>query len=149
MNFTDQDIVTLSGAHSLGRAHSRRSGFVGPWTSTPLVFNNAFFSLLVNNFERYKPKVLTNNKTLFVDDMGMMMLPTDIVLFVDPIFKTIVQQYAADQSIFFSEFKIAFAKLLENGVAAGLSEKFVSTKAMPLLSPLEGTTRSAAGDKVF
>ena len=30
--FTDQEIVALSGAHALGRCHSTRSGFEGPWT---------------------------------------------------------------------------------------------------------------------
>ena len=30
MGFNDQEIVALSGAHSLGRCHSDRSGFHGP-----------------------------------------------------------------------------------------------------------------------
>ena len=40
MGFNDREIVALSGAHTVGRCHLSRSGFDGPWTSTPLKFNN-------------------------------------------------------------------------------------------------------------
>ena len=33
MGFNDQEIVALCGAHTLGRCHSDRSGFLGPWTN--------------------------------------------------------------------------------------------------------------------
>lgn len=33
MGFNDQEIVALNGAHTLGRCHSDRSGFLGPWTN--------------------------------------------------------------------------------------------------------------------
>lgn len=29
-------------AHALGRAHADRSGFEGPWTKEPLVFDNRY-----------------------------------------------------------------------------------------------------------
>ena len=35
MGFNDQEIVALSGAHALGRCHTDRSGFEGPWTFSP------------------------------------------------------------------------------------------------------------------
>lgn len=35
MGFNDQEIVALSGAHALGRCHTDRSGFDGPWTFSP------------------------------------------------------------------------------------------------------------------
>lgn len=42
-----QEIVALSGAHTLGRCHMVRSGFDGPWTSNPLAFTNEYFTNLV------------------------------------------------------------------------------------------------------
>ena len=32
MGFNDREIVALIGAHTLGRCHADRSGYVGPWT---------------------------------------------------------------------------------------------------------------------
>lgn len=40
MGFNDQEIVALSGAHNLGRCHSDRSGFDGPWVNNPTRFSN-------------------------------------------------------------------------------------------------------------
>ena len=45
--FDDKDIVALSGAHTVGRCHLSRSGFDGPWTHTPLKFNNEYFRNLI------------------------------------------------------------------------------------------------------
>ena len=36
--FTDQDIVALSGAHTVGACHANRSGFEGAWTDEKLKF---------------------------------------------------------------------------------------------------------------
>ena len=46
MGFDDREIVALSGAHALGRCHADASGYVGPWSSTPLLFNNSYYGLL-------------------------------------------------------------------------------------------------------
>lgn len=48
MGFNDQEIVALSGAHAIGMCHGDRSGFIGPWTMSPLAFDNQFFLNLVN-----------------------------------------------------------------------------------------------------
>ena len=47
MGMSDQEIVALSGAHAVGMCHPDRSGFIGPWTTTALDFDNAFFVNLV------------------------------------------------------------------------------------------------------
>jgi catalase (peroxidase I) len=47
MGFTDQEIVALSGAHAVGMCHGDRSGFIGPWTTTALTFDNAYFVNLI------------------------------------------------------------------------------------------------------
>jgi catalase (peroxidase I) len=41
--------VALSGAHTLGRCHTDRSGFDGPWTNAPTTFSNLYFQELKNN----------------------------------------------------------------------------------------------------
>ena len=54
MGFKDQEIVALIGAHALGRCHTDRSGFEGPWTFSPTVFSNDFFTLLLNEKWNYR-----------------------------------------------------------------------------------------------
>jgi cytochrome c peroxidase len=48
MGFSDQEIVALSGAHAVGMCHPDRSGFIGPWTTSALTFDNAYFVNLVD-----------------------------------------------------------------------------------------------------
>ena len=47
MGFDDREIVALSGAHALGRCHTDRSGFEGPWTFSPTVMSNDYYRLLL------------------------------------------------------------------------------------------------------
>ena len=54
MGFNDQEMVALIGAHAVGRCHSDRSGFDGPWTFGPTTFSNEFFRLLVE--EKWVPR---------------------------------------------------------------------------------------------
>ncbi|GFZ49449.1 Cytochrome c peroxidase [Saitozyma sp. JCM 24511] len=82
-----QEIVALSGAHALGRCHADRSGFDGPWVVNPTRFSNQ-----------------------------LMMLPSDMALIEDAKLRPWVEKYAADQDLFFKDFSLAFAKLIELGV---------------------------------
>lgn len=54
MGFNDQEMVALIGAHSLGRAHSDRSGYDGPWDFSPTVMTNEFFRLLLEEKWNWK-----------------------------------------------------------------------------------------------
>lgn len=58
MGFDDREIVALSGAHALGRCHTDRSGFSGPWTFSPTVVTNEYFKLLLDEKWQWK-KVFT------------------------------------------------------------------------------------------
>lgn len=76
MGFNDQEIVALSGAHALGRCHSDRSGFEGPWQHSPTSFNNEYFNLLLSEPWEFKkwdgPKQYVDKAT-----KGLMMVSVE------------------------------------------------------------------------
>jgi len=115
MGFNDQEIVALSGAHALGRCHTNRSGYDGPWTFSPTTLTNDYFKLLFDEKWVLKkwngPKQLEDKKT-----RTLMMLPTDYVLVEDKSFKKFAKAYADDVDLFFKDFSKVVAKLFELGV---------------------------------
>lgn len=119
MGFSDQEIVALSGAHALGRCHTDRSGYWGPWTRAPNTFSNEYFRLLVE--EKWTLKTKHNGKAWtgpkqYEDPTGeLMMLPSDIALTKEPAFKSWVIKYAKDEALFFKDFSKAYQKLNELG----------------------------------
>jgi L-ascorbate peroxidase len=100
MGLTDQDIVALSGGHTLGRCHKERSGFEGAWTSNPLIFDNSYFKELLSG-----------------EKEGLLQLPSDKALLDDPAFRPLVEKYAADEDAFFADYAEAHLKLSELGFA--------------------------------
>ncbi|PWN35876.1 heme peroxidase [Meira miltonrushii] len=123
MGFNDQEIVALSGAHALGRCHTDRSGFEGPWTHSPISFTNEYYNLLFNekwSFRKWGgPKQYQDKST-----GGLMMLTTDMALVQDSSFRKYANQYAESEDKFFEDFSKAYAKLLELGVPEENFKKF-------------------------
>ncbi|ORX40127.1 heme peroxidase [Kockovaella imperatae] len=115
MGFNDQEIVALSGAHAMGRCHTDRSGFEGPWTFSPVTFSNEYFKLLLDEpwvWRKWKgPAQYEDKKT-----KTLMMLPTDMALIKDKSFRKYAEKYAKSEDEFFKDFSAVFAKLLELGV---------------------------------
>lgn len=116
MGFNDQEIVALSGAHNLGKCHTDRSGYEGPWVNNPTRFSNQYFKLLKKL--QWKKKEWAGPEQYVNSDFGdeLMMLPTDRALLGDPSFAVWVDKYADDKDLFFADFAKAFDKLLELGV---------------------------------
>jgi len=115
MGFTDQEVVALSGAHALGRCHTDRSGYDGPWTFSPTVVTNEYYKLLLNekwNWKKWNGPKQFEDKT----SKSLMMLPTDIALVTDKAFRPIVEKYAKDEAVFFKDFAAVITKLFELGV---------------------------------
>lgn len=119
MGFSDQEIVALCGAHTVGACHPDRSGFEGPWTANEKVFDNSYFVDLLNKKWEEEKVESTGNLQFGNHDGGVatMMLPADMSLLSDEGFRPWVEKYAADQALFFDDFAKAFAKLQELGVA--------------------------------
>lgn len=101
MGFTDKEIVALSGAHTLGRAHKDRSGFEGPWTKEPIVFDNSYFI-----------EILKEDP-----DSSLLRLASDMALLDEPETLALCKAYAEDKDLFFSDYAIAHQKLSELGLA--------------------------------
>lgn len=122
MGLNDQEIVALSGAHTLGRANPKRSGFGkestkytkdGPgtpggssWTPEWLKFDNSYF---IEIFKQSDPELLV--------------LETDDVLIRDDGFRPYAEKYAKDQDLFFKDYVQAHLKLSELG-AEWIGEPF-------------------------
>lgn len=129
MGFSDKDIVTLSGAHALGRCHTDRSGFEGPWTHSPTVLTNDYYKLLLDEKWGWRkwdgPRQFEDKST-----KSLMMLPSDMALVQDKKFRPTVEAYAKDQALFYTEFGKAFATLLELGVPFKEGTKPVELKPL-------------------
>lgn len=99
MGFNDAEITALSGAHTLGRAHKERSGYEGPWTKQPVVFDNSYYV-----------EILKENP-----DPDLLRLESDLALLTQPETKALCEAYARDSDVFFKDYTEAHIKLSELG----------------------------------
>jgi cytochrome c peroxidase len=143
LGFTDAQAVALIGAHSVGRAHSRSSGFTGAWTRAPTRFGVGYFDELVR--QTWVRRVQTRSgKVRFTDAAThtLLMLPSDLALLRDAEYARWVRAFAASRALFFTHFAAAFARLLELGVAfPDDDEAAVPRVVFPRSAPAAGGRR--------
>ncbi|MFS7898079.1 putative L-ascorbate peroxidase [Helianthus anomalus] len=92
--FSTQELVALSGAHTLGS-----KGF-----GNPVIFDNAYYKVLLE-----KPWLSSAGMT------SMVGLPSDRALVDDDECLRWISKYADDQDLFFEDFKNAYIKLVNSG----------------------------------
>ncbi|XP_062232856.1 peroxidase 41-like [Phragmites australis] len=138
--FTIQELVALSGAHTLGFAHCKefadrifRGGSKGGGAAPPHdpTMNPAYAKGLQDACKNYlrDPTIAAFNDVMtpgkfdnmyFVNlQRGLGLLSTDQELWSDPRTRPIVQRYAANQTVFFADFARAIGKLSVQGVKTG------------------------------
>jgi len=129
MGFNDQEIVALSGAHTLGRAFKERSGTVKEGygsrngtqytRDTNIARNDNRSGVGMAGGRSWTKKWLSFDKAYYDDipsgNAQLLQLSTDKVLWIDAEFKKYAQQYAKDQNKFFEDYVKAHVKLSECG----------------------------------
>lgn len=130
MGFNDQEIVALSGAHTLGRAFKNRSGTVpegyGDRNATKYTKSDSVGirsdgkkGVGMAGGRSWSKQWLSFDHGYYGDVKSgngqLLQLSTDKVLFVDPEFKKYADLYGKDQNRFFEDYCKAHVKLSECG----------------------------------
>ncbi|CAK8533676.1 unnamed protein product [Lathyrus sativus] len=130
--FTVEEMVALSGAHTVGFSHcSEFSSEIYNNSSSPSSYNPRFAEALRNACRDYQKNptlsifndVMTPNKfdNVYFQNLpkGLGVLKSDHGLFSDPLTKPFVETFAADEDRFFKVFASSMQKLSLLGVKTG------------------------------
>lgn len=133
--FSVQEMVALSGAHTIGFSHCKEfsSGIYNysKVSKCDPQYSSRFASALQNACADYKNNptlsvfndIMTPNKfdNLYFQNLpkGLALLKSDHALNSDPRTKSFVKMYAADEKLFFQAFARAMEKLSNYGVKSG------------------------------
>jgi L-ascorbate peroxidase len=126
MGFNDEDIVALSGAHTIGRAFADRSGTCPFASGKPSAYtgesnvarHDGKSGVGMQGGQAWTKKWLKFDNEYFTaggSDKDLLWLPTDQCLKEDAKFKPIFEQFARDQGAFFQAYARAHKKLSELG----------------------------------
>ena len=139
-----ETVALIGGGHTIGKAHGKcpagagpnplaspydpwpglcghnfpndtaSSGLEGQWTTFPLVWDNEYFTQLIN--DEYELEVGSGGKFQWKNtNNGNMMFTTDYALMHDDEYSEIVQEFANDIEKFDEAFSHAWAKLVTSG----------------------------------
>ncbi|CAH1780374.1 unnamed protein product [Owenia fusiformis] len=137
LNLSDDEIVALMGAHTLGKARKANVGFNGAWVQKKALLNNGYYVDMIDSSLGWTQSDLNagnNRAARWQWDQGQrMMLNTDMNLYKeldlsandgssactysscpDASTKAKVEAYAASNTLWISEFGPAFEKMIEN-----------------------------------
>merc|ERR1712113_995469 len=120
MGMNDTETVALiGGGHAFGHTHIYTSGFTGPWTTTPFMWSNEFFTALkAHEWEKYTSPMgqwQWRTKDCNGPMSKVMRLTFDLALLEDDEYHRIVTDFAENPKSLDDAFDKAWFKLTTNG----------------------------------